>query len=181
MPSWGSSPVQPSLLRPQASLHPADTSQEEAWCAALHSKRPLETTGPWGVRCAMPFSRLNHFSSRWSPFCYRIFLNPLFPSTTRAQPSLMSLGPGTTRPSCSCPPVPATFHVAVASGRPRPCSWEQNPSLLQGLADCFFQFRTLEMRTPIFLFLLTAALFGLGTLGKRDVVIQSRNDVGPNE
>lgn len=37
------------------------------------------------------------------------------------------------------------------------------------------------MRTPIFLFLLTAALFGLGTLGKRDVVIQSRNDVGPNE
>lgn len=137
MPSWGSSPVQPSLLRPQASLHPADTSQEEAWCAALHSKRPLETTGPWGVRCAMPFSRLNHFSSRWSPFCYRIFLNPLFPSTTRAQPSLMSLGPGTTRPSCSCPPVPATFHVAVASGRPRPLLLGTKPLITSGACRLF--------------------------------------------
>lgn len=133
MPSWGSSPVQPSLLRPQASLHPADTSQEEAWCAALHSKWPLETTGPWGVRCAMPFSRLNHFSSHWSPFCYRIFLNPLFPSTTRAQPSLMSLGPGTTRPSRSCPPVPTTFHVAVASGRPHPALGNKTPHYFRGL------------------------------------------------
>lgn len=132
------------------------------------------------LRCAVhnAFQPIKAFFSTLKPFFLQDFPKS-FVSLYHKCPAFPRVAgthtPGTTRPSCSAracgpwllPSCPRQLPCGGGLGPPSSHSWERNPSLLQGLADCFFRFGTLEMRTPIFLFSLTPALFGLGTLGKR--------------
>lgn len=59
--------------------------------------------------------------------------------------------------------------------------WWMKPLIIWEIYSSFFRFRRLEMRTPLFLLLLTAAGFGVGPWGSSASVIQPRNNAGLNE